>query len=112
MVFNELTQSWGFVDTSYSVDNLPETITSDVLTERQDVTSGGNDAWGGWFKEIASTAIDYAIKRDAAMVGAELRTAVPTNYAGTPYRTVQAMPGINPLWLIGGLVAVVLLVQK
>lgn len=110
--YDQLTSSgWGFIDTSYDVDNLPNTVTSDVLTDRQDVTSGSNDAWGGWFKEIASTAVDYAIKRDAAMVGAKLRTAVPVNYAGTPYRTAQAAPGINPLLLIGGIVAVVLLVK-
>lgn len=113
MDYGQLTGSgWGFIDSSYSVDNLPETVTSDVLTERQDVTAGSNDAWGGWFKDIAKTAVDYAIKRDAAQVGAQLRTAVPTKYAGTPYRTAQGAQGINPLLLIGGLVAVVLLVQK
>lgn len=101
------------VDTSYDQPMNVGTVASDIVTQRQDVGTSGNDAWGGFFNGLGKTAgalLDYGIKRDAAMVGAELQAK---QFQMQRYGSMVPIAGtqggksltINPmLLLIGGIV--------
>lgn len=103
-----------YVDTSYDQPRTPQTVVSDIVTQRQDVSTGGNDAWGGVFQKILSVGAEYAIKRDAAITGAKLQAATrpvaPVYTAG-----VAAGPAgltISPLLLVVGVFVVLAVVTK
>ena len=101
-----------FIDTSYDQPRNDQTVVRDIVTQRQDVGASSNDQWGGFFQKALSGALDYGIKRDAAMTGVKLqaqqRAQVPTYYptaaVGRGGITVSPM-----LLIVGGLVALMVL---
>ena len=104
-----------YIDTSYDQPRTPETIVTDVATQRQAV-SGTADAWGGFWTGMGLAAgklLDYGIKRDAAITGVKLQTAAQTPVAPVYQPAVTASRGgvtISPTVLIvGGLVALLVL---
>lgn len=101
-----------YVDTSYDQPRTADTVVGDIVTQRQDVGTSGNDAWGGFFKSAIGSVLEYGIKRDAAMVGMELQAAQqPRQYYSQPTAAVSnGALTISPMLLIiGGLVAVMVL---
>ncbi len=101
-------------DTSYDVPVYETTVTPDIVSQRQDVsTTGSNDQWTDWFKSLAGRAFDYGLQKDAVTTEAELRQP---QYTGT-YRAPQAQTGglaLNgqTLLLLGGLVVVAMVASK
>ena len=113
----------GFWDTNSSYDTpvYPDTVTSDIVTQSQEVqTTGANDGWTNFFKSTVSQVFDYAIKKDAVVTGAEVQRSMqyPVQYQRAPQYSqgstaAQLIPGIsNTLLLIGAGVAVYLASQK
>lgn len=101
-----------FVDNSYDQPRYAETAVGDIVTQRQDVSTGGADQWTGFFQKAVGSVLEYGIKRDAALTGVQLQAA---QRAGTPayYPTAAVSRGgitVSPMLLIvGGLVAVLVL---
>ena len=106
-------ESGGFVDNSYDTPRWPETITQDIVTQRQDVGASTNDAWGGFLTKAIGTVLDYGIKKDAAKTGVALQMQArqPAQQFYAPAASVGAGGiTVSPMLLIiGGLVALVVL---
>ena len=116
MAWTDTGNGWweDIIDTSYDQPRTAQTVAADIVTQRQDVGTSGNDAWGGFFGNLLGKTLDYGIKRDAAKVGAEIQAqqfqqqTQLQRYGGMmPIAGMQGGPGltINPmLLLIGGVV--------
>jgi len=112
---------WWDTNSSYDQPVYEETVTRDIATQGQDVqSSGSNDGWTDFFKKTVSTVFDYAVKKDAAITGAELQQAVNQPVYSYPVGSIrqtpaaaQLVPGIsNTLLLIGAALGVYLVTQK
>lgn len=93
-----------FVDTSYDQPVYFDTVTSDLATQAQAVTTGSaGDGWGDWFKQIAGGVVAYSVQKDAAKNGIQQRANGQQTYPvgsiqGSAYRPQQ----ISPLLLLAG----------
>lgn len=101
----------GIVDTSYDTPRQPETAARDIVTQRQDVGTSGNDSWGGFFQKAVGQVLEYGIKKDAAETGVKLQAS---QYAQPTYRPVASVGSggltVSPMLLImAGVVAFVVL---
>ena len=99
---------WGgsFIDTSYNQPVYDTTVTSDLATQSQAVTTGSaGDGWGDWFKTIAGGVVAYAVQKDAIQNGIQQRANGQTSYpVGRIQQTPAQRQGLslnNPLVLIG-----------
>ena len=102
-----------YVDTSYDTPVYSDTVTSDVATQGQAVTSAPvNDQWTSWFQNAASNVLSYAAAKDAVQTKAAVTQA--SAQPRTVYATQQAAGGIsaNVLMLAGAAVLAVLLLKK
>lgn len=100
------------VDTSYDQPRYAETVTRDIVTQRQDVGTSSNDQWGGFFQKALGGALNYVIKRDAAQTGVQLqqqqRAGMPNYYAPAAMGSRGLV--LSPqLLIIGGVVAFLVL---
>ena len=103
-----------YVDTSYDQPRTGQTAVFDIVTQRQDVGTSGNDAWSGFFQKAIGGVLDYGIKRDAALTGVQLQAA---QRATTPtyYPTAAVGAGgvtLSPMLLIVGALVAVLVLKK
>lgn len=107
----------GLVDTSYDQPRTESTVTQDIVTQRQDVTTGGNDAWGSFFRGAIGNVLEYGLKRDLAVTGAQVQqqqlAAQRAGYylPGTATASGQGIT-MGQVLLIGGIVVVALVASK
>lgn len=105
------------VDTSYDQPRTDATVVQDIVTQRQDVNTSGNDAWTGFFQKGLGAVLEYGLRRDATQVGMELQAqrqkmAMPLYGPAAGLQPTIGAGGITVspvLLLIVGLVAVVVL---
>lgn len=90
-----------FWDTSYDQPRTSDTVTYDLVSNRQEVTSDGPDQWTGWFKGIAETLVNYGIAKDMAQTTMQANQPV---YQPVTYSQPVAQQGINggTVLLLGG----------
>lgn len=103
-----------FIDTSYDTPRTPDTVTSDIVTQRQDVSTSAstNDAWTGFLTKTLGTVLDYSIKKDAAVTSVQLQAQNKASPYYVGVRTAATTGGmvITPQFLmIGALVAFLVL---
>lgn len=102
-----------YVDTSYDQPRTEQSVVGDIVAQRQDTGTSGNDAWSGFFQKAAGQLMEYAVKKDAAETGAKLQAA--NRLAATPNFNASAQIGrggftVSPMLLIVlGVAAVVVL---
>ena len=108
-------------ESTYEQPRSADTVTRDIVTQRQDVGATSLDQWGGFFKGAVSSVLDYGIKRDAAMTGVQLQAAQRQNqafpgYYGNTGARAPAQQALNlspnTLLLIGGIVVAVMVLKK
>jgi hypothetical protein len=107
-----------WVDTSYDQPVYAGMPTYDVATTRQDVQDvGSNDAWGDWFKTMASNVVSYSLAKDAAVTKTQasqpqyMQPAAQYSQGASVSRQGVAVSS-STLLLVGGVVAVMLFLQK
>lgn len=107
-------------ESTYEQPRSADTVTRDIVTQRQDVDATKLDQWGGFFKGAVSSVLDYGIKRDAAMTGVQLQAAqrqnqaFPGYYGNTGVRAPVQQQQLTPnmLLLIGGAIVAVMVLKK
>lgn len=108
------TSAWpSWVDTSYDQPVYDSTVTSDIATQGQAVTSTPtNDSWGDWFKGIASSVVNYSLAKDAVQTKAAV-VGQATTQPGLAYAQPKSVAISGNLLLIAGVgVAAFLLLKK
>ncbi len=109
------TSAWpSWVDTSYDQPVYDNTVTSDIATQGQAVTSTPtNDGWGDWFKGIATSVVNYSLAKDAVQTKAQVQ-GQGTTQPGLAYAQPKTTGAINAnvLLLAGAAFAAVLILKK
>lgn len=105
--------TWWDSNSSFDTPVYSDTITSDIATQSQAVTTTPqNDGWTDWFKGVAGNLLDYSIKKDAALTGVKLKAAAaqPVSYpVGSIRQTPAPVISTNMLLLIAAGVGVYML---
>lgn len=102
---NDATAGWWGDSSSYNTDTSEGVAASDIATVNAAPVSGG-DSWTDWFKTTASGLLDYSIKKDAALTGAQLGYRGTTTPQNVPvYTRAAAAPVLsgNMVLLIAGI---------
>ena len=73
----------------------------DIATQTAD-NSTGTDSWGGFFQNLAGTALQYAIAKDSAQTSAPA-TGQPVVYVQSQPQQAQGVQQVPPIILLGGL---------
>lgn len=97
-----------YVDTTYNAPMTPDTVTTDISTQQQTVSSQPvNDQWTSFFKGIVGSAVDYSIKKDA------IKNGVPLNQPGyTSAMPQQQRQNNGMVLLIGAAVVAFMVLEK
>lgn len=108
------TSAWpSWIDTSYDQPVYDNTVTSDIATQGQAVTSTPtNDSWGDWFKGLATNVVNYSLAKDAVQTKAEVvgqQTTQPGRTYAAPQQTAM---NANMVLLLAAGVAAVLILKK
>lgn len=100
-------------DTTYDQPVYGETVTTDIVTERQAVSAQPvNDEWSAFWQRTIGTVTDYALKKDAAETGVELRQAQMTPVYSQPAYQPRSQPQGGTLLLMGLAVVVGVVLAK
>ena len=99
------------MDSSYSQPVTAQTVTSDLATQGQAVSSTDWGQWGGFLQNVSKTLLTYGLAKDQLQTQAEIAKArYPTAGLQPVFASTGAGFAVSPMLLIGhGLVAVLVL---
>lgn len=105
-----------FVDTSYDQPRNTDTVTRDIVSQRQEVGASTNDSWGGFWQKAVGNVLDYGMRKDAAVTGVQMQQAQrqPQQQTRPVYGPAASVNAngitVSPmLLLVGGLVAMLVM---
>ena len=107
-------------DSSYNTPRTASTVTSDLLSQGQAVSSGDSGNWGGFFQGLTKTVLTYGLTKDAIQTQAQTATQSAAQLQAARLQASQlplysnngAGLQISPVLLIGIGLVVVLMMKK
>lgn len=100
------------VDNSWSEPIYPSTITTDIATQGAAQATQVTDSWGGFFQNLASTAFNYSLAKDAVQTKAALSTQTAQPAQVYAQQAAPRPMNTNMLLLIGLVVGGVLILKN
>jgi hypothetical protein len=101
-------------DSTYAQDRNPDTVPTNALQSMQPVVADDGESWSGFWRDLASGVLTYAVAKDAAKTTAQLqqqaRAPAPVQTASTAGFAIP--PGLVMLLLAGGAMALAVKVLK